>query len=286
MRDEEKAKKIISRVIELLIEHVGLVTPTLAGREVIGGRFILYKYSLGDLGECRIIVDGKRDFTAQMTICLLKEKLEPGILGEEYYGVSRNTGFAEAPRGVIEGFPRGQKLIPKPVVYAVNGIPRVSVESWRLVVEGLVEKPLELSYEELLSLGLQAVNSMFHCVTGWSISERKWEGIPLKRIAELAKVKNNAKWVLVESLDGYTTIIPIEDFLHPQSILALRIDDKPLSPEHGFPARIFIPHLYGWKHAKWVKRIIFLKEYVDGYWEALGYHERGNIWREERFKGT
>ena len=85
-------------------------------------------------------------------------------------------------------------------------------------------------------------------------------------------------------VDGYTAPAPLEDALVEDAIVAYKINGKYLSVEQGFPARPFIPHLYGWKSAKWLNRIEFIRDYVDGYWEAYGYHERGNVWLEERFK--
>lgn len=131
---------------------------------------------------------------------------------------------------------------------------------------------------------MRTIISDFHCVTGWSVKKVKWEGVPLRWLTLKAEVLSKAKWVYVYSLDGYTTIIPLEDFMNKDSLLVLRINDNVLSLEQGFPARIFIPHLYGWKGAKWVETIVFTDHYVDGYWETLGYHERGNVWNEERFK--
>jgi DMSO/TMAO reductase YedYZ molybdopterin-dependent catalytic subunit len=125
----------------------------------------------------------------------------------------------------------------------------------------------------------------FHCVTGWSVRNVKWKGVSLRKIMDLARVKENASWIYTVSLDGYTTVIPIEDAKSPKAMIALMLNDKPLSIEHGFPARIIIPHLYGWKSGKWLNKIVFIDSYIDGYWEARGYHERGNVWEEERFKG-
>jgi len=107
---------------------------------------------------------------------------------------------------------------------------------------------------------------------------------PSKYSYKKAKPKPEAKCVYTRSLDGYTTIIHIEDFLSEDSLLVIKINDKLLSLEQGYPARIFIPHLYGWKGTKWVTEIRLLSKYVDGYWEMLGYHERGNVLFEERFK--
>ena len=284
------SRDAVNVVEDFLTRQLGVsLDCSLRGREVIGARFILYKIGLGDKGECRVIVDAEKEGEIQRIICLLKEEAVSRMISSSRHVVKGEGGYSSLPRGpvgVVDGLPRGQRVIPRPVVYAVKGLPRVDLGEWRLWVEGLVERRLSLSYGDLLSMELVRVDSMFHCVTGWSIGKRGWEGVPLRKIAGLAGVKSSARWVFVESLDGYTTIIPLEDFLHPQSLLVLRVNGEPLSLEHGFPARIFIPHLYGWKHAKWVKRIVFREDYVDGYWEALGYHERGNAWLEERFKGV
>ena len=85
-------------------------------------------------------------------------------------------------------------------------------------------------------------------------------------------------------VDGYTAPVPLEDALVEDSVLAFSMNGRPLSREQGFPARPFIPQLYGWKSAKYVNRMTLLPEYKDGYWEVYGYHQRANIWEEERFK--
>jgi DMSO/TMAO reductase YedYZ molybdopterin-dependent catalytic subunit len=85
--------------------------------------------------------------------------------------------------------------------------------------------------------------------------------------------------------DGYTAPVPLEDAMVENSLISFKMNGKPISIEQGFPARPFIPHLYGWKSAKWLTQIEFISEYRDGYWEAYSYNERGNVWDEERFKG-
>jgi len=181
--------------------------------------------------------------------------------------------------------PPGQRFIKRFIIYAEFGIPNVNINEYSLTVEGLVENPLKLTYEDLKKMPQIKIKRDFHCVTGWSVANVEWEGVQIREIANLAKVKEEAKWVLFYSLDGYTTIVPIEDALVDDAIIALKMNGKELPLEHGFPARPIIPHLYGWKSAKWLNGIMFLKEYMDGYWEERGYHERGNVWEEERFKG-
>lgn len=165
-------------------------------------------------------------------------------------------------------------------------MPEVDLDTYRLAVSGLVEKPLTLTYEELLRGPLITLTRDFHCVTKWSIADAAWEGVPLRALAERAELKAEAQFVRFFCLEGYTAVIPLADALVPDSIIAVRLNGKPLSLDQGYPARPFIPHLYGWKSAKWLSAIEFLDAYRDGYWEMYGYHERGNVWDEERFKGA
>jgi len=184
----------------------------------------------------------------------------------------------------MTGLPPGQKYIPNFIIYRILGQPEIDLSSWTLSVEGEVRKPVKLNYKEILGLPRKKITRDFHCVTGWSVKSVIWEGVLLKVFYQLTQPMENVSWVFFESYDGYTSTVAIEDFLRDDAMLVLKKNGKPLEPEEGGPARIFIPHLYGWKGAKWVKRIVFLKEYKDGYWEALGYHERGRAEFEERFK--
>lgn len=183
-----------------------------------------------------------------------------------------------------DSLPPGQKAIPNFIIYRILGQPEVDLNYWRLRIGGDVSNPLTYTYDELLEMIDTSYVSDFHCVTGWSVRNVVWEGVSLRKLVTKAQPSKGVEWVYVKSLDKYTTVIPYDDFLDDRSLIVLRINGRPLSVEQGFPARIFIPHLYGWKSAKWVAEIIFTKEYKDGYWEALGYHHRGNVWKEERFK--
>jgi DMSO/TMAO reductase YedYZ molybdopterin-dependent catalytic subunit len=191
---------------------------------------------------------------------------------------------APPPQGK-EGLAPGQFWGRKFVIYAASGIPKVDVSKWTLRVTGLVENPLRYTYEEFNRLPMKNEIHSAQCVTKWSIENPLWEGVSIKMLADAAKVKPEATWVMFHCLDGYTAPVPLEDALREDSIVALRMNGKPLLPEQGFPARPFLPDLYLWKSAKWLDEIEFISEYRDGYWEMYGYHERGNIWAEERFKG-
>jgi len=180
--------------------------------------------------------------------------------------------------------PPGQRYIPKFIIHAEFGIPKIDLRNYRLIVEGLVKNRLELTYEELkFMIDTEYVHD-FHCVAGWSVKDVKWRGVSFSRIIERARPLPEARYVYTISLDGYTTIIDLEDLKNDEAMLVLEINDKPLSIEQGFPVRLFVPYLYGWKSAKWLHKIIFVEKYIDGYREERGYHERGRVWEEERFK--
>jgi len=79
--------------------------------------------------------------------------------------------------------------------------------------------------------------------------------------------------------------VPVEDLIDGKAMIAMHYDGKPLTPEHGGPARLLVPHLYFWKGAKWARRLRFMDEDEPGFWESLGYHIYGDPWQEQRYAG-
>jgi len=255
---------------------------TLDSNENIGTTHMLYRFhavvSEGSYIGVRVIARGGR--VVRVLLTLPSTELVKGYSFAEY---DPSADLSE--EGQSSDKAPGQYYIPSPVVYAILGYPRrVDVSSWRLEVSGLVENPVSLSLKDLYELGVEAIKVDFHCVTGWSVRGVEFAGPSFAKIAELARLRETAKWVYVEALDGYTAVVPLEETLKPGVLVALEMNGKPLEPEHGYPARLVIPHLYGWKSVKWIHRIVFTDKYTDGYWEALGYHPRGRVDLEERFK--
>ena len=181
--------------------------------------------------------------------------------------------------------PPGQTFVKRWVLYTALGVPEIDLNTWRLKTGGLVERPLDLSFDELQELPQTRLSRDFHCVTQWSVKDVVWDGVAFREIAQRTGVKHGAKWVMFHCADGYTAPVPLEDAMVEDSLVAFKMNGKAIPIQQGFPARPFIPHLYGWKSAKWLTEIEFIPEYKDGYWEAFNYHERANIWDEERFKG-
>lgn len=181
--------------------------------------------------------------------------------------------------------PPNQVWGKKFVIYAALDVPRVDPKLWKLRIDGLVSNPQEYTYDQLASRPQNNLVRSFHCVTRWSIKDVAWEGLLIRDLLAPAGVSPDADWLMFHCVDGYTAPVPLDDALKEDSILAFKLNGNLLSAEQGFPARPFIPGLYAWKSAKWVNRMELISGYRDGYWETYGYHERADVWEEERFKG-
>jgi len=157
--------------------------------------------------------------------------------------------------------------------YSITGsIPQWDPETWRLVVDGLVDKPLALARDELATTRLVGVTADFHCVTGWSVSSVRWAGLPVRDILDQAGVQRGAGALRCESADGvYVDYLDLPTARREGVIVALNLNGKPLTAERGAPARLVVPFFYGYKGVKWLRRLIAVAEAGTGYWEARGY---------------
>jgi DMSO/TMAO reductase YedYZ molybdopterin-dependent catalytic subunit len=134
-----------------------------------------------------------------------------------------------------------------------------------------------------MALPRQEFHNDIHCVTTWSKLDNVWEGVTVGTILEKIKIKPEAKYVMLHAEHGYTTNLPIEDFLAETSFLGIKHNGELLTPEHGYPVRMVVPHLYFWKSAKWIRGIEFMPKDKPGFWERNGYHMYGDPWKEERY---
>ncbi len=179
--------------------------------------------------------------------------------------------------------PPGQTLTEQLPVLHIGDIPAFDIDTWTFRIFGLVENEIEMKYERFLALPHETIIADFHCVTTWSRFDNVWEGVKTGKIAELARVKPSAKFVMVHCKQGYTTNIRIEEFFEEDVIFARKLDGADLTPEHGFPLRLVVPRLYAWKSAKWVRAVEFMELDSGGFWELRGYHNHGDPWKEERY---
>jgi DMSO/TMAO reductase YedYZ molybdopterin-dependent catalytic subunit len=180
--------------------------------------------------------------------------------------------------------PPGQNVLEKhewPVL-DLGETPEVSTEKWKLVVDGAVEHPVTLSWQDLLALPQADEEADFHCVTGWSILDVAFRGVRLETLAGLVGPKPEATHVMTHGSDGYSTNLPLWEAIKPDVLVVHTVEGQPLSTAHGGPARIVVPQLWAWKGAKWVKRIEFLSHDKRGYWEIRGYSNTAHPWRDDR----
>jgi DMSO/TMAO reductase YedYZ molybdopterin-dependent catalytic subunit len=183
-----------------------------------------------------------------------------------------------------ERIPPGQSRTRKWPVLDAFGPPQIELPSWKLRISGLVERPLEFSLAEFQALPRVKVFADFHCVTRWSRLSNIWEGVSTRELLSRAGVDPRAKYVVCHAYDnGWTTNLPLSDFLADDALFADTHDGQPIPLEHGGPVRGLVPRLYAWKSAKWIRGIELVEQDRAGYWERGGYHMRGDPWQEQRF---
>jgi DMSO/TMAO reductase YedYZ molybdopterin-dependent catalytic subunit len=181
--------------------------------------------------------------------------------------------------------PPGQSITRKWPVLHYGDVPVVDLVRWRFEIEGLVEHPLSLPYAELTAISTRVTLCDIHCVTRWSRLDNRFEGVPVQTLLRRATPRPDATHVLVRAAQGFTTNLPLADLDRPENLLAWRHNGEDLTPEHGWPLRLVVPHLYFWKSAKWVRGFVLTPDDEPGFWEAAGYHNRGDPWREQRYWG-
>jgi DMSO/TMAO reductase YedYZ molybdopterin-dependent catalytic subunit len=186
-------------------------------------------------------------------------------------------------RDVAARVPPGQYATEKWPVLHYGGIPRFDPVTWDFRVFGLVEEPIRLTYDEVRALPAVTITCDIHCVTAWSRLGMTFEGIPVKSVLDRAKVRPEARFVMVHAGQGYETNLPLHYLLADDALLAYRADGKDLTPDHGWPLRLVVPRLYFWKSAKWVRGFELLATDRAGFWERNGYHMHGDPWKEERY---
>jgi DMSO/TMAO reductase YedYZ molybdopterin-dependent catalytic subunit len=178
--------------------------------------------------------------------------------------------------------PPGQVETKKWPVLHFGEVPEINLATWEFRIMGLVEAEWRCNWQEFRSLPWIDVACDIHCVTRWSRLNNVFSGPSTRTVLERARIKPAAKFVLVHCEQGFTTNLPLEEFLGDDCLFAIEHDGKPLEPDHGWPVRLVIPRLYFWKSAKWVRGIELLETDQPGFWEQNGYHMHGDPWREER----
>jgi DMSO/TMAO reductase YedYZ molybdopterin-dependent catalytic subunit len=192
--------------------------------------------------------------------------------------------FGQNSKETNDRVPPGQTLTPGFPVLHYGSVPYYTdMSKWDLRIFGLVENELSISYKDFMALPRKEYKNDIHCVTTWSKLDNVWEGVAVSEIMSKVKLKPEAKYVMLHGEHGWNTNLPIEDFLRETSLFAIKHNGELLTPEHGYPVRMVVPHLYFWKSAKWLRGIEFMEKDKPGFWERNGYHMYGDPFKEQRY---
>jgi DMSO/TMAO reductase YedYZ molybdopterin-dependent catalytic subunit len=187
--------------------------------------------------------------------------------------------------GAAGRVPPGQYLTSDFPVLSAGPTPRIPLDRWSFSIEGLVREPISWDWAAFQALGPRDWTVDISCVTKWTKLDMRWRGVSLDTLFEHVDLDPGAAFVIAWSEGGYTTNLPLADVLNGAAFVAWEYDGRPLTPEHGGPARLVVPGRYFWKSAKWVRGLRLQARDEPGFWESLGYHNRGDQWREERYSG-
>ncbi|MFY7888196.1 MAG: molybdopterin-dependent oxidoreductase [Spirosomataceae bacterium] len=213
----------------------------------------------------------------------LKARFEEQIKNTPSMADDRPLGHGNINRHGMPEVPVGQTLTIKWPVLDLGYHPQIPMDMWRLTIDGEVENPIVLKWDDVMALPQTEDTSDFHCVTTWSKLNMTWKGVSLLDIAALVQPKATATHIMCYGYDTYTTNVAIEEALKPDVLLAHTVEGEPLALEHGGPLRMITPQLYAWKGSKWIKRIEFMSANKLGFWEERGYSNTAYPWRNDRY---
>jgi DMSO/TMAO reductase YedYZ molybdopterin-dependent catalytic subunit len=185
----------------------------------------------------------------------------------------------------LDGLPPGQQNATGWPLLHYGRVPRFDAARWDLAVSGATADgtPRTWLHQELRALPQVEVVAAIHCVTRTSMGPATWGGISVSTLLDIAPPADGVRDVVAWATYGYSASLLVEDLRDPRALLASHRDGQPLTPEQGWPYRLVVPHLYGWKGPKWLRGLEYVTEPRRGFWEERGYHLRGRVWAEERY---
>lgn len=229
---------------------------------------------------------GNRELLEQVRIRLAdleRRSDQPASLADDGVDSRTDNDASEGAKAKPDRVPPGQRVVRGWPVLHEGPIPRFDRATWDLAVDGACEHEVRLTYDELMAQPIVELTSDFHCVTGWSKLGNTWQGVRVATLLEAARPSQDASTALVHAEYGYTANIPLETLASESVVVAWSHNHKPLAPKHGYPLRLVVPELYGWKSVKWLRRFELLTSDKRGFWEVRGYHNRADPWLEERY---
>lgn len=181
--------------------------------------------------------------------------------------------------------PPGQYLSRKLPTLHYGPVPRFNADSWEFQVFGATASGTEhrWTWDFLTGLPHRTVVADLHCVTRFSVLDIPWDGVPTSVLLDLAPPVPEVTTVIVWAEYGYSANMPLADFAAADSLLATHLDGERLTPEHGYPLRLVVPHLYAWKSVKWTRGVEYALDDRRGFWEERGYHSVADPWQEQRY---
>jgi DMSO/TMAO reductase YedYZ molybdopterin-dependent catalytic subunit len=188
------------------------------------------------------------------------------------WGQSAWRAVSEVTHPFVDALPSG--IIPSGWrIYTVAAsMPRFDPATWRLRIDGLVDRPQTIDYQQLRALPAAEQISTFHCVTGWTVSNVHWRGVRFADLLAAAAPRSDAGVLTFTSAEQpYVDTLTLDQAHLPDVMLAYEMDGQPLPRPHGAPVRVVIPEMYGYKNVKWVERITVGALVEPGYWEQRGY---------------
>ena len=197
--------------------------------------------------------------------------------------VSRG-GAGTRAQGLPPGrLPPGQHVPPVWPVLHYGRVPSFDPATWELEVFGATADGNRTRWDwpAFARLPRTDLTADLHCVTRFTLLDVRWSGVPADVVLELAPPAEDVSHVMVWGEYGYSANLTLDAFRH--GLFATHRNGEPLPPEHGFPLRLVVPQLYGWKGPKWVRGVEYLTQDRRGFWEQRGYHNRADPWREQRY---
>jgi DMSO/TMAO reductase YedYZ molybdopterin-dependent catalytic subunit len=250
-------------------EQKGTPTAGISRRSVLRGGIIVAGAVLLGVGVWRLFSEAASNSAASVTTLLqsYKSKIVPPPT-PNYGALQPVQGLSPEVTSNDQFYIVSKNLFSDPTV---NG------SAWQLTVDGMVDHPLKLSYQQVLALPMQKQYETLECISndvgGGYMSNALWEGAPLHALLQQAGVQNGAGKVVFYAADDYSDSIHIEKALEATTLLAVRMNGATLPQEHGFPVRMLVPGIYGMKHCKWLTRIQVVNQNYQGYWEERGWDD-------------
>ena len=198
---------------------------------------------------------------------------------------SRIGAKRRAHRVDADRLPPGQ-YIPRgwPVLH-YGKVPGFTASTWDFTVSGATADggQQRWDWQQFGSLPRTDVHADFHCVTKFSVLDNTWTGVATRTLVDLVPPAPGVTHVLVVAEYGYSANMTLADFTSEAALFVTHRDGEQLTPEHGYPLRLVVPHLYAWKGPKWARGVEYLTQDRRGFWEERGYHNRADPWREQRY---